>query len=84
MSDYGTYIYNILAEGGALGENIQASIEYYPLSWLSVSANAGLFSATFGTLDISTKNESYKRKLDKANYQNVLQLDYSIGVRFHF
>jgi len=83
-SSYGAYIYNALTEGGAFGGSIQASLEYYPVSWLSVGANVGLFSATFTTLNISTKNESYESKLDKSNYQNLLQLDYSIGVRFHF
>jgi hypothetical protein len=75
---------NLLATGKTFGGTIELSCEYYPLSWLSVGANAGLFAATFKKLDVSNGYESATVDLDKNNYENMSRIDYSIGFRFHF
>jgi hypothetical protein len=75
---------NLLAEGNSWGGNLEVSFEYYPLSWLSVSANAGLFYTTFKKLEITDGENSATMKLDKKDYADYSRMDYSIGVRFHF
>jgi hypothetical protein len=75
---------NLLAEGNSWGGNLEVSLEYYPSSWLSVSANAGLFYTTFKKLDITDGENSATGKLEKKDYADYSRMDYSIGVRFHF
>jgi len=76
--------YNLLTEGNSWGGSIQASIEYYPLSWLSVGVNAGFFTTTFKTVNVSNSDTSVEQRLDRADYLNMSRLDYSLGLRFHF
>ena len=76
--------YNLLTKGNSLGGNMQVSLEYYPLSWLSVGVNAGFFTTTFKTLNLSNSDTSIEQKLDRADYLNMSRLDYSIGLQFHF
>jgi hypothetical protein len=75
---------NQLTTGGTVGIKMEASFEYYPLSWLSVSANAGLFYSRFSSETTSDRNGSYTFTLDEDNEINVSRLDYSVGIRFHF
>ena len=79
-----TFANNMLTEGYALGGSIQAGFEYYPLSWLSIGANAGLSTAKFKTLKISNNEESISQKLDAIDHIDMSYLGYSISVRFHF
>ena len=79
-----TFLSNTLMEGNALGGNIQLSFEYYPMSWLSVGANAGVSLTTFKSVKITTKDESQAIDLDADNHLNMSRFDYSLGIRFHF
>ena len=77
--------YNVLNEGNAFCGNFQLSVEYYPSSWLSIGANAGIFyPAIFRTLKVSDHNRSIEKDLDEKDYLNLSRLDFSIGVCFHF
>ena len=78
-----TFANNMLTEGNAFGGSIQAGLEYYYLPWLSVGANAGLFTAKFKTLKISSKEKSISQKLNVIDHIDMSRLDYSISVRFH-
>jgi len=75
---------NMLAEGNTWGGNVQISFEYYPLTWLSVGANAGASLATFKTMKLSTKDMSITQDLDPDNRIDMSGIDYSVSVRFHF
>jgi len=75
---------NILTEGNALGGSFQLSFEYYPLSWLSVGANASAFLTTFKKVNISTGDTSITQDLDVNNHINMSRMDYSLAIRFHF
>ena len=77
-------MYNILTEGNTLGGNIKSAFEYYPLPWLSIEANIGIFSAAFRSVKISTNETSITQDLGKDDYLNMSRFDYSIGIRFHF
>ena len=76
--------YNRLVEGNTWGGKAQVSLEYYPISQLSIGANAGIFGASFKTINVSDKETSTKQKLDKADYLNMSRVDYSVSLRFHF
>ncbi|GHU62247.1 hypothetical protein FACS1894123_02850 [Bacteroidia bacterium] len=74
----------ILEEGKSLGKNVEVSLAYYPLTYLSVSANVGFVSASFKKLDETTPMGKTTIKLDKDQHENVSRLNASIGVQFHF
>ncbi|MDR3219811.1 MAG: hypothetical protein LBU22_12700 [Dysgonamonadaceae bacterium] len=76
--------YNALLEGSSWGADAGLSFEYYPVSWLSIGANANLFSATIKEIDMSTENRTESVELNKKDYENLFRLDYAVGVRFHF
>ncbi|MDR1417238.1 MAG: hypothetical protein LBJ57_07480 [Prevotellaceae bacterium] len=84
LNDYSFVSASVLATGSTLGGSVGASLEYYPVPWLSVGAGASVFTAMFSTLTISTYAETKTIDLDKENRENVSQVDYHIGVRFHF
>jgi hypothetical protein len=75
---------NTLIEGSSWGANVGLSFEYYLVPWLSIGANANLFSSSIKEIDVSTENTSTSIKLNKKDYENLFRLDYSIGLRFHF
>ena len=79
-----TFFNNMLAEGNALGGSAQVAFEYYPLSWLSVGANAGVLLTSFGSLKVSSKETSTRQNLKGDDRINMSRIDYSVGVRFHF
>ncbi|GHT12415.1 hypothetical protein FACS189426_15780 [Bacteroidia bacterium] len=74
----------MLATGYTLGGNAGVSIEYYPVKWISVGANAGIFSATFYKFNVSNNQSSTTVDLEAKDFENISRMDYSLGVRFHF
>ncbi|MCL1937451.1 MAG: hypothetical protein FWF52_03525 [Candidatus Azobacteroides sp.] len=75
---------NLLVEGNTWGANVGLSAEYYPVSYLSVGLNADLIYAKLTKLDYSTKEETQTVNLNKNDQLNLLRLDYSLSIRFHF
>jgi len=82
--DLHKYVFNLLREGNTWGGNFKLSIEYYPISWLSIGADAEIFSAVFHSLRISDNETSIVKHLDKRNYLDMSRVDFSIGLCFHF
>jgi hypothetical protein len=75
---------NILATGNTTGADVGVSFYYHPLKYLSISANTGLFRAVFKHMTITDKDQRQSVDMDDNNYLNASQLNYSIGVQFHF
>jgi hypothetical protein len=75
---------NMLATGNTVGGNVEVALEYYPLQWLSVGVNTGLFSAVFKKMKISDNNSNMTVDLDKDNYENASRIHGAIAVQFHF
>jgi hypothetical protein len=75
---------NILATGNTIGADVGVSFYYYPLKYLSIGANTGFFWAVFKHMTIADKNQRETVDLDDNNYLNASQLNYSIGIQFHF
>ena len=77
-------IYSILAESKTWGANASFSVNYFPVSRLSVGANAGFMYARLTKADFSTKQTTQTIKFDKKEYEYLTRLDYSLSIRFHF
>jgi hypothetical protein len=75
---------NLLATGQTFAVNAELSLSYHPLKYLSANVSAGYFSAIFKRLTIADKQQSSTVDLDSNNYENVSQLNYSIGIQLHF
>jgi hypothetical protein len=75
---------NLLTTGNTVGLSAEVSLSYYPVEYLSISANMGFFAAWFRDLIITDGTQSQYIHLDDNNYLNASQLNYSIGVQFHF
>lgn len=75
-----------LTKGNNFSGTFQLSLEYYPLSWLSISLNGGFVPVIFRSLKTSDNGnaENTVVYLGKENQLNLSRIDYSLGVRFHF
>ena len=80
----GQYFINTLIEGHTMGGGIKAALAYHPSSLLSITANAGLFTAPFFSLKMSTKEWSTTEKFDLKDFLNMSRVEYSLGINFHF
>lgn len=77
---------NGLTTGNSIGGVVEVSLEYFPVSWLSIAANAGCFASWIGGRKISNGYESQivsPSSLGKGEWENVSRFDLSIGVRFY-
>ncbi|MDR1169306.1 MAG: hypothetical protein LBK97_00535 [Prevotellaceae bacterium] len=75
---------NFLLTGHTVGMDVELSFSYHPLKYLSISANTGCFAAVFSQMTYTDRTGSETSQLDSDHYENVSQLNYSIGVQFHF
>ena len=76
---------NTLATGNSIGGNVDISLEYFPISWLSVGANVGYFGSWITKMTMSDGYNKQKVKLkdyDMDN-ENLSRLDFSLSVRFY-
>ncbi len=78
-------INNYLITGSTFGGNVEMGFEYFPLSWLSISATAGYFGAWVGKITASDASNKQTIKLKDYDMDkiNVSRLDFSVGVRFY-
>ena len=76
---------NSLATGNSIGGHIDLSLEYFPISWLSVGANVGYFGSWITKMTISDGYNKQKVKLKDYNIdnENLSRLDFSLSVRFY-
>jgi hypothetical protein len=75
---------NTLSTGSNYGENLELSIEYYPVPYLSIGANAGFFYSNITKMELSTKGHSQTVELDKDQPENISRLNYSLSISYHF
>jgi hypothetical protein len=75
---------NYLVKGGALGENVELSVEYFLLRHLSVAAGASLFRSVFGKVKYVDAQRTQTISLEKENYENLSHISISIGLKYHF
>jgi len=75
---------NALIEGNTWGMNGGISLDYYPVSWLSIGVNSGFTYARLTKLRISDKNTSQTGELGQEYYQYLSRLECSLGIRFSF
>jgi hypothetical protein len=83
-SGYGNSSLSALVEGHTWGGTAGLSLDYYPLSWLSVGANAGFMYARLTEVDMSDQYDTSTVELSKQEYVKLSRLDYSISIRLHF
>ena len=78
-------INNYLATGSTFGGNVNASFEYFPLSWLSVGVTGGYYGAWFGKITASDGNNKQTIKLKDYNLDkiNTSHLNLFLGVKFY-
>ena len=80
-----TAFYYSLNRGNTWGANAGVSVEYFPLSRLSVGINAGFNYARLTQVNEQTNDETTRtvesRKIDYS--QSLARLDYSLIIRFH-
>ena len=79
------YFNSHLLKTSSFGFNLELSLEYSPLRWMSVGAYASYFGAWFrkGTLTDRNNIMSVKFKDLYGKSINASRLDLSIGIRFH-
>ena len=75
---------NALLEGNTWGATFGISLEYFPVSWLSIGLNAGAMYSRLTKFSISDKESTQTVKLSNEYYQSLSRLDCSLGIRFHF
>ena len=78
------YLDNVLIEGNTWGATCSISLDYYPVSWLSLGINAGAMYSRLTKLDFSTKEKTQSVELSKEYYQFLSRFDCSLGIRFIF
>lgn len=69
-----------LIEGNTWSANACLSMNYYPISWLSIGASAGFAYARLNKVGITTNTRKETIELD---HQPLSFLNYSLSVRFH-
>lgn len=76
---------NGLATGNSLGAGAEISLEYFPVSWLSVTGSIDFFGSWLRKMTISDGYNEQEVKLKDAELdnENLSRLNFSIGVRFH-
>ena len=76
---------NALATGNSIGTNVDISLEYFPISWLSISANMGYFASwiTKMTITDGRNKQTVKLKDFDLDNENLSRLDFSLCVRFY-
>ena len=77
-------VYNLLTQGGAFGGYARLSLEYCPVTWLTINASTAYFLSTFKKVKISYRDRSETIDLDKKDYQDMSRIDYSLGMNFRF
>jgi len=81
---FGTPTYNILTESNAWGAGAGLSLSYFPVSRISVGANAGIMFARLIKAEVSTKESTRTVELSKKDYISLARFDYSLNIRFLF
>ncbi len=76
---------NGLATGNSVGGNIDVSLEYFPVSWLSIAVNTGYFASWIWKMKMSDgySKQTVKLKDVDMDNENISRLDFSIGLRFY-
>jgi len=76
---------NYLSTGKAFGGNVNATLEYFPLSRLSIGVTAGYFGAWIREITISDGRNKQTIRLKEYNLDNInlSRLDLLLGIRFY-
>jgi len=77
---------NLLLKSGSPGINLELSIEYSLLSWVSIGATASCFGSWFwkGTFTDGYNSTTVKFKDAQMDNINASRLDLSLGVKIYF
>jgi len=85
--EYDNYMQNnYLLKSNSFGWNMEFSIEYSPLTWVSIGAHISYFGSWFwkGTLTDGYNSATVKFKDVQMDNINASRLDLSIGIKFYF
>ena len=73
-----------LVEGNTWAVNAGLSLEYYPVSRLSIGANAGFMYARLKKVDVTTVHTGHKTSTLELGKQPLSLLDCSVSIRYYF
>jgi hypothetical protein len=77
---FSTAVSKVLITSGTVGWQLAFRFDYFPLPWLSVGASAGAFGAVFSDFDVTPELQPNEEMEDA----NALNIELSLGVKFHF
>ena len=72
-----------LLTGKNVGTDLSLGLEYCISRHISLAADLSIFYSSIWRMKISDGSTSHTIKLDKDNYENLSQLDLSLGFRFY-